>query len=85
MPGGDGTGPMGYGPATGWGRRGCRGFAAARSGRVAWAGRGFRPVPGPVSGPVPGMGDQNALLSRIALLEERLRALEQPPDDSDRS
>ncbi len=36
MPGGDGSGPMGHGPGTGWGRGGCRG--------VGWggAGMGFR-------------------------------------------
>jgi len=34
MPGGDGTGPRGMGPGTGWGRGGC----------VPWTGRRFGPV-----------------------------------------
>lgn len=39
MPGGDRTGPMGYGPATGWGRGPCgKGF---RRGRWNW----FSPWP----------------------------------------
>lgn len=38
MPGFDGTGPMGYGPVTGWGRGFCRGGGGGRRGR----GRGFR-------------------------------------------
>lgn len=36
MPGGDGTGPMGTGPATGWGRGGCMG-----AGRGAFPRRRF--------------------------------------------
>ena len=36
MPGRDGTGPLGEGPGTGWGRGGCRG---GRRG-LGWRGRG---------------------------------------------
>ena len=38
MPGGDGTGPMGSGAGTGWGRGGCIPFGI---GRRSGAGRGF--------------------------------------------
>ena len=44
MPAGDGTGPWGQGPGSGWGRGGCvpfgRGFRAGR-GRGGWFGRAF--------------------------------------------
>lgn len=43
MPGGDGTGPLGFGARTGWGRGLCRGFQRqgwVRSGAVGGGGRG---------------------------------------------
>jgi len=40
MPGFDGTGPLGLGPGTGWGRGPCGGGAAWRRGR-RFLGRGF--------------------------------------------
>jgi hypothetical protein len=39
MPRGDGTGPMGQGPTTGWGRGPCG--AGLRRGRGGWFGRAF--------------------------------------------
>ncbi len=41
MPGGDGTGPMGSGPMTGWGRGWCRGGRAVRRGLGYGAHAGF--------------------------------------------
>ena len=39
MPGGDGTGPLGSGPGTGWGRGSCRGGGGfGRGGRHGWQG-----------------------------------------------
>ncbi len=40
MPFGDGTGPLGQGPMTGWGRGPC-GRGLARGWRGSWRGRGF--------------------------------------------
>lgn len=41
MPGGDGTGPQGLGPATGWGRGGCVPNAGFRAGSRGNCGRGM--------------------------------------------
>jgi len=38
MPGGDGTGPLGSGPSTGWGRGRCRGGGFGGGGRHGWRG-----------------------------------------------
>jgi len=42
MPGGDGTGPLGNGANTGWGRGPCRGFQRPRFGAGGASGRGGR-------------------------------------------
>jgi hypothetical protein len=42
MPGGNGTGPMGMGPMTGWGRGGCARPAGGGRNAGAWGGRGWR-------------------------------------------
>ncbi|NCC24532.1 MAG: cytoplasmic protein [Deltaproteobacteria bacterium] len=73
MPGFDGTGPRGQGPATGWGRGGCAGgggfgggsFGRGRGGR----GRGMFAPTQPVT------ADKTVLEARIAMLERELQAL----------
>ncbi|MBU0574439.1 MAG: DUF5320 domain-containing protein [Candidatus Margulisbacteria bacterium] len=66
MPGGDGTGPWGQGPGTGWGRGGCVPFArGARFGR----GRGF--------GFGSGFGFGRGVTARPYTAEEELEYLKQ--------
>lgn len=74
MPWGDGTGPMGRGPGTGWGRGFCR--------------RGPRAAAGRGRGPGPGWGwfrwaaadaddDRSWLEARAAALRAQLKAVEE--------
>lgn len=69
MPGGDGTGPLGRGPMTGWGRGFCRGFGRG-FGRGAWT------WPAPVWG-APAQPTKEQTLS---FLEGQQKALESELD-----
>lgn len=90
MPGRDRSGPLGRGPASGWGMGPCRGndsygygrrgnrmgFAAGRRGRRG-CGMGFGPGFGPGFGygAVDGRSDREILEEERGWLEERLQAI----------
>lgn len=68
MPGGDGTGPLGLGPLTGFGRGICAGTGGVRP---FWGrGRGIGYCRWAAGNP------KDELLSRKALLEKSLKAIE---------
>lgn len=68
MPGMDGTGPLGQGPATGWGRGYCAAETAGRYG----AGLGYRRA---------GRGFCRAFADERSVLEARKAALEESLED----
>lgn len=78
MPGGDGTGPRGQGPGTGWGRGGCvpygRGMRGGRG--QGWFGRAFgafgRMLPNysPVDEEADLKAEREAINARLAEIEK---------------
>lgn len=71
MPGGDRTGPRGYGPATGWGRGPCgRGFRRIWSRFGPWSSRND----------IPRDEERNILKSEMEALEEEKREIKRRLD-----
>ena len=80
MPGGDGRGPLGFGPGTGWGAGPCgsprfRGYFRPR--RRGFWGYGYRaagPYPGEAPGEAP--GEKEMLKQEMEILREQLKQVE---------
>jgi len=96
MPGGDGTGPMGMGPMTGWGRGWCAGyvgtdFSGADFGRGFGRGRGlgrrrrFGPGGWGSWDAPPPAAERAALERQVQLLGRMLAELQERLDRLDRA
>jgi len=80
MPRGDGRGPLGFGPGTGWGAGPCvspryRGYFRPR--RRGFWGYGYRAAE-PYPGEVPGefSGEKEVLKQEVEILREQLKQVE---------
>ncbi len=83
MPGGDGTGPLGYGPMTGRGAGYCAGYGAPGAfgplGRGRGRGRGLRPGPvayyGPGVAPLTGEQELQMLRDQAQQIQQSLEGV----------
>ncbi|HEX42645.1 MAG TPA: hypothetical protein ENN81_11405 [Phycisphaerales bacterium] len=85
MPGGDGTGPLGYGPMTGRGAGYCAGYGAPGAfgplgrGRGRGRGRGLRFGPvayhGPGAAPLPGEQELQMLRDQAQQMQQSLEGI----------
>ena len=80
MPGGDGTGPLGMGPMSGWGRGFCRPFIGRRRFLPGAGYRGWMPF----GGYMPSAESEKRMLKQqVDMLKEQIRYLEEQMGEID--